>query len=433
MLCGAAGAVAAVLAEGASAEQALGRRPIETQRAAIQAVALGTVRWYLRLAPAVLPLLARSAAHTDARLRALLVSAVHQIEYSHHAQATTVAAAVDAARLLGLGRTAGMVNAILRRYLREREALLAAVDRDLAARTAHPAWLVAEFKAAWPEALETILAANNEHPPLCLRVDTARVGMEKYLEELSGAGLRAERVTIVDTAVTLDRALPLSEVPGFAEGRVSVQDSSAQLAARWLAPRPGERVLDACAAPGGKTGALLELAGGPIQLTALDADAPRLGRVADNLRRLGREAQLVHADLLAPPDWWDGQRFDAILLDAPCSGTGVIRRHPDIKLLRRSNDIAAFAARQLGLLRACWPLLRPGGRLLYVTCSILPAENSEVVAAFLAGPEGAVERALPGAEARSPPLRRCPYGWQLLPGAGGDGFYYACLSQKGAP
>ncbi len=433
VLSGAAGVVAAVLAEGVNAEEALGRRPMDPQRAAIQAVALGTVRWYLRLAPAVLPLLARSEAHTDVRLRALLVSAVHQIEYSHHPQATTVAAAVDAARLLGLARMAGLVNAILRRYLRERDERLAAADRELPAASAHPAWLVAEFKSAWPDALEAILRANNEHPPLCLRVDTGRVAMEAYLGQLADAGLRGERLAIVDSAVTLDRALPLSEVPGFSAGTVSVQDSSAQLAARLLAPSPGERVLDACAAPGGKTGALLEMAGGAIELTALDVDAPRLGRVADNLRRLGREAHLVHADLGSAPDWWDGRLFDAILLDAPCSGTGVIRRHPDIKLLRRASDIPSFAARQLGMLRACWPLLRPGGRLLYVTCSILPGENSGVIAAFLAGPQGAVERALPGAEARSPPLRRCAFGWQLLPGAGGDGFYYACLSHKGAP
>jgi 16S rRNA (cytosine967-C5)-methyltransferase len=372
-------------------------------------------------------MLARPEAQTDARLRALLVTAVHQIEYSHHPPATTVAAAVDAARLLGLDRAAGFVNAILRRYLREREARLAAVDRDLAARTAHPDWLVTELKAAWPDALEPILKANNEHPPLCLRVDTGRVAMDDYLEELAGSGLRGERIPMVDTAVTLDRAPPLSEVPGFAAGRVSVQDSSAQLAARLLEPRPGERVLDACAAPGGKTGALLELAGG-----ALDSDAQRLGRVADNLKRLGREAHLVHAELGAAADWWDGKPFDAILLDVPCSGTGVIRRHPDIKLLRRSSDIAGFAARQLGLLRACWPLLRPGGRLLYVSCSILPAENSNVVAAFVAGQSGVIERGLPGAQARCPPLRGCPYGWQLLPGAGGDGFYYACLSQEGA-
>ncbi|HEV7432818.1 MAG TPA: 16S rRNA (cytosine(967)-C(5))-methyltransferase RsmB, partial [Steroidobacteraceae bacterium] len=427
VLSGAAGVVAAVLAEGTNAEEALARQAHEPQRAAIHAVALGTVRWYLRLAPAVLPMLARSEAQTDARLRALLVSAVHQFEYSAHAPATTVAAAVDAARLLGLDRAAGLTNAILRRYLRERAARLALVDRDLAARTAHPDWLVAQLRAAWPEALEAMLRANNEHPPLCLRVDTGRVGMAQYLEELTAAGLHGERVAMIDTAVTLNTAPPLSEVPGFAAGRVSVQDSSAQLAAQLLEPRPGEHLLDACAAPGGKTGALLELAGGAIELTALDSDAPRLGRVADNLKRLGREARLVHAELGAAPSWWDGRMFDAILLDAPCSGTGVIRRHPDIKLLRRAGDIAGFAARQLGLLRACWPLLRPGGRLLYVTCSILPAENSNVVAAFVAGQPGVTERKLPGAEARAPLLRRCPYGWQLLPGAGGDGFYYACL------
>ena len=425
---GAASAVAAVLAEGVNAEEALARQLHEPQRAAIHAVALGTVRWYLRLAPAMLPMLARSAAHTDARLRALLVCAVHQLEYSQHAPATTVAAAVDAARLRGLERAAGLVNAILRRYLRERGARLAAVDRDLAARTAHPDWLVAELAAAWPDELGSLLAANNEHPPLCLRVDTGRVGIAEYLENLAAAGLHGERVPEIGTAVTLNKAPPLSEVPGFAAGRVSVQDSSAQLAAVLLNPQPGERVLDACAAPGGKPGALLELAGGAIELTAIDSDAQRLGRVADNLKRLARDARLVHADLGAAPDWWDGQLFDAILLDAPCSGTGVIRRHPDIKLLRRAGDIAGFAARQLGLLRACWPLLRPGGRLLYVTCSVLPAENSGVVAALVAGQAGVGERALPGAQARSPPLRRCRYGWQMLPGAGGDGFYYACLS-----
>lgn len=433
MLSGAAGAVAAVLGEGVNAEEALARELHETQRAAIHAVALGTVRWYLRLAPAVLPMLARSGARTDVRLRALLVSAVHQLEYSQHAPATTVAAAVDAARLLGLERAAGLINAVLRRYLRERGARLAAVDRDLGARTAHPDWLVTALKAAWPDEVESILVANNAHPPLCLRVDTGRVRISEYLQELSDASLCGEPVPGIETAVTLNKALPLSELPGFAAGRVSVQDSSAQLAALLLDPQPGERVLDACAAPGGKTGALLERAGGEIELTAIDSDGERLGRIADNLKRLGRAARLVHADLGADPGWWDGKLFDAILLDAPCSGTGVIRRHPDIKLLRRASDIAGFAARQLGLLRACWPLLRRGGRLLYVTCSVLPAENSEVVAALVAGQAGVGERALSGAEARCPPLQRCRYGWQMLPGAGGDGFYYACLSQEGAP
>jgi 16S rRNA (cytosine967-C5)-methyltransferase len=430
VLSGAARAVAAVLGEGQSAEAALAGNPHDPQRAAVQAVTLGTLRWYLRLAPAALPLLARSVAVTDPKLRSLLVCAAHQLEYSTHAPATTVAAAVDAARLLGFERAAGLVNAILRRFLREHLDLLAAVDRDQAARHAHPDWLVAALRAAWPEELEQLLVANNGHPPLSLRVDLGRTGIADYLQELAARGLAAEAVPGVPTAAMLALALPVTDIPGFAEGRVSVQDPSAQLAALWLAPRPGERVLDACAAPGGKSGALLEVAGGPIALTAVDSDAVRLARVGDNLRRLGRAARLVQADLSAPPAWWDGAPFDAILLDAPCSGTGVIRRHPDIKLLRRASDIAGFAARQSELLRACWLLLRRGGRLLYATCSVLPAENAAVVSAFLAATPGA--SVLPVPEPwRHLPLHSCVPGWQVLPGAAGDGFYYACLHKEG--
>jgi 16S rRNA (cytosine967-C5)-methyltransferase len=433
VLSGAAQAVAAVLADGMNAEVALaGTLPLP-QGAAIRAVALGTLRWYLRLAPAVLPLLSQSATRADPRLRALLACAVHQLEYSQHAPSTTVAAAVDAARLLGLGRAAGMTNAVLRRYLRERETLLAAVDRDLAARTAHPQWLVEALRAAWPDELEAILAANNAHPPLCLRVDTSRVSVAAYLQELSEAGLHGAPVAGVDTAVTLDTAPPLAGLPGFNDGRVSVQDASAQLAAALLEPRPGERLLDACAAPGGKTGALLEAAGGAVELTAVDSDPRRLGRVAENLERLQRQARLVHADLGTEPAWWDGRPFDAILLDAPCSGTGVIRRHPDIKLLREPGDIAAAAVRQLALLRNCWGLLRPGGRLLYVTCSLLPAENSQVIDRFVAEQPGVAEAPLPRAGRAHAALRPCGHGWQLLPGAWGDGFYYACLVKEGAP
>jgi 16S rRNA (cytosine967-C5)-methyltransferase len=337
---------------------------------------------------------------------------------------------VDAARLLGLERAAGLVNAVLRRYLRERVALLASADRDLATRHAHPAWLVEALRAAWPAELEQLLAANNAHPPLALRVDLSRTRSVDYLQELAARGLAGEAVSGVPTAVTLSHPVPVAELPGFAEGRVSVQDPSAQLAALWLAPLPGERVLDACAAPGGKAGALLEIAAGPIALTAVDNDAARLERVGENLKRLGREAKLLQADLCGPPDWWDGVPFDAILLDAPCSATGVIRRHPDIKLLRRAADIAGFAARQLLLLRGCWPLLRPGGRLLYATCSVLPAENAAVVRAFLAATPEATVAPVPEPLAGLP-LHPCGPGWQLLPGAAGDGFYYACLHKEG--
>ncbi len=434
VLAGAARAVTAVLEEGASADAALAATRHEQpdqQGAAIRAVTLGTLRWYLRLAPAVLPLLAQSVRRTDARLRALLCCAVHQLEYSPHPAPTTVAAAVDAARLLGIGQAAAMINAVLRRYLRERESRLADVDRNLAARTAHPRWLVDALRAAWPRELESILAANNEHPPLCLRLDLGKVALDAYLRELDAARLHGEPVAGVATAVVLDTAPPLAQVPGFADGRVSVQDASAQLAAALLEPRPGERILDACAAPGGKTGALLEAAGGAIELTALDSDEGRLARVAANLVRLGREARLVCADLCAEPSWWDSRPFDAILLDAPCSGSGVIRRHPDIKLLRRAADIPALAQRQGSMLHKCWDWLRPGGRLLYSTCSLLPAENGGVISQFIAQKRGVALAPLPVAGLNHPALKACIQGWQLLPGAGGDGFYYACLLKQG--
>lgn len=429
VLSGAARALGAVLAEGASADAALALPMDEALRGPVRAVFLGSARWYLRLAPAVLPLLSRPGQSTDPLLRALLACAVHQLEYSSHAAATTVAAAVDAARLLGVAKAAGLVNAVLRRYLAERQRRLAEVDRDLAKRTAHPAWLVEALRSAWPSELEAILAANNAHPPLSLRVDLGRSTREAYLQELAAAGLAGGLVAGIATAVTLEVPVPVTQLPGFDAGRVSVQDGSAQLAAILLAPHAGERVLDACAAPGGKSGALLELAGGELALTALDSDGVRLRRVADNLQRLRREARLVHADLRAAPDWWDGRPFDAILLDAPCSGTGVIRRHPDIKLLRRSSDTAAFAALQLALLKACWPLLRPGGRLLYATCSVLPAENSAVIGAFLAGEPTARELELAPPPGLVPPLHQGGPGGQRLPGAGGDGFYYACLAR----
>jgi 16S rRNA (cytosine967-C5)-methyltransferase len=435
VLAGAARAIAMVLAQGRSADVALAAPELcpghPALRSAIRAVTLGSLRWYLRLAPAVLPLVGKPGAPIEPLLRALLVGAVHQLEYSPHRAAATVAAAVDAARLLGLARAAALCNAVLRRYLRERAGLLAAVDRDQAARTAHPAWFVHALAQAWPGQVEQVLAANNAHPPLVLRVDRSRVSVADYLRELEQAGLAAAAVPGIDTAIALGAAVAVTELPGFAAGRVSVQDASAQLASQLLAPRPGERVLDACAAPGGKSGALLERAGGPIELVALDLDAVRLGRVAENLARLGRSAQLVQADLGGAPDWWDGRAFDAILLDAPCSASGVLRRHPDIKVLRRAGDIPALAATQLALLKASWRLLRAGGRLLYCTCSVLPAENSQVIGQFLAEEPGARALDLPLAGQYCPPLRPCAVGWQMLPGerAGGDGFYYACLTR----
>jgi len=399
---------------------------------AVRAVTLGTLRWYLRLLPAVESLLARHS-RLDPVVRALLLAAAHQIEYSRNPPELSVDAAVNATRALGCARARGLVNAVLRRFTAERAALFAALDTDPAVRSAHPAWLYAALRAAWPAQVEDILAAANAHPPLTLRVDLSRSSRGQFLARLGEAGIEARVLPFAPAAVVLPTPVPVQAIPGFADGLVSVQDAGAQLAAPLLAPGPGMRVLDACAAPGGKTLHLLELAPG-VQLTAADADAARLGRVRENLVRARREAALVVADTSRAseyPQLAAAGPFERILVDAPCSGTGVIRRHPDIKLLRRAADAAGFAALQLSILRACFALLAPGGRLLYCTCSLLPAENEQLAARFLAGEPAAAPVALPRALLPPGALER-PVGVQLLPGteAGTDGFYYACLEKS---
>ena len=414
--------------DGRSFEDAFARVPVAVeQRSAVRAIALGSLRWYLQLEPIVARLLqGKSLAPA---LRALLVAALHQLEHSRNPQPTTVSSAVDATRRLRQPRAAAMINALLRRYLRERDGLRARVLADGEAETAHPAWLLAALRAAYPEHWRAIVAADNAHPPMTLRVDRSRIEPASYLERLQEQGCNARSVAWLASAIVLDVPAPVTRLPGFLDGLVSVQDAGAQLAAPLLGVQAGERVLDACAAPGGKTGALLEAAGGPIALTAIDVDARRLELVAQNLARLRREARLVAADLRSDLAWWDGTPFDRILLDAPCSSTGVIRRHPDIRLLRREVDIGGFVATQRRLLAQCLSLLRPGGRLLYSTCSLLPAENERVIEAALATFAGSRLLPFETAELSVPWLVKSS-GAQLLPSdeAPADGFYYACLT-----
>ncbi|MFI4869384.1 MAG: 16S rRNA (cytosine(967)-C(5))-methyltransferase RsmB [Steroidobacterales bacterium] len=433
VLAGATHALAAVVFAGRSADDALERAaaPPE-QRSAIRAVTLGSLRWYWRREALAATLIAGQKLSPP--LRALLVVALHQLEYSRNPPEVTVSSAVDAARLLQQARAAGLINALLRRFLREREALLARSLQDAAAASAHPSWLLQALRAEWPQHWQQIIDANNEHPPMSLRLDRSRTTREAYLARLAAGGQGARALSWLPGAVVLDKPVAVSELPGFNEGWVSVQDPGAQLACALLAVRPGERVLDACAAPGGKTGALLEAVDGDIALTAVDIDGSRVQRIAQNLQRLHRQAHLVTADLREDPRWWDGEAFDRILVDAPCSATGVIRRHPDIKLLRRPDDVGALAPTQRRILEQCLRLLRPGGRLLYSTCSVLPAENERIVEAVLA--------AMPRARALPPPysvpdgvslpaeLIERSTGMQLLPGnaAQSDGFYYACLT-----
>ena len=432
-LAAAARAVDEVISNGHSADAALAPLANAPDRAAVRAIALGTIRWYLRLAPAVDGLL-RHPSSVASPIRALLTVAAHQVEYSRNVAEETVHAAVDAVRLLGAERATGLANAVLRRFVAERAALLARVDAQLPARTAHPAWLVEQFAAAWPGQCPAILAANNGHPPMTVRVDASRVDARAYVAQLAEAGIDAYPIQWATSAVTLNHPVAVSRLPGFAEGRVSLQDAGAQLAAPLLDVRGGMRVLDACAAPGGKTGHLLELLSEGADLTAVDIDAARVGLVEDNLRRLKRTARVVAGDVRDPGTFWDGRPFERILVDAPCSSTGVIRRHPDIKLLRRAGDIPAFAAGQLALLQAAVTMLAPGGRLVYSTCSILPEENEEVVTRLLAAEPQMGVAAVPKGPALAPGAVDCAVGVQLLPGAeaGTDGFYYACLEKTTA-
>jgi 16S rRNA (cytosine967-C5)-methyltransferase len=419
----AARAIAAV-AGGRSADDALAAANAGPARAAVRAIALGTVRWYFRLAPLLPPLLGKQ--RPTPLLQGLLLAALHQLEYSRHPVEATVSTAVDASRLLRQGRAAGLTNAVLRRFLRERVERLAVVDAQPDRRLAHPAWLLSALERDWPQEAMAVADANNEPAPMTLRVNLRRTSAAEYVAELAKAGHAAQVVPWLRAAVVLARPLPIGELPGFAEGTVSVQDAGAQFAAALLAPRSGERILDACAAPGGKSAALLE-ATADIALVAADIDRQRVALIAETFKRLGLSAQLQQRDLSLEDG--EAEAFDAILLDAPCSSTGVIRRHPDIKLLRRESDIEALAAVQRRLLAACWRRLRPGGRLVYSTCSVLRAENDGVVGEFLHGRPDA--RSQPPVVELPPGIHATAHGWQLLPGgaAGADGFYYACLTK----
>ncbi|HKU88706.1 MAG TPA: 16S rRNA (cytosine(967)-C(5))-methyltransferase RsmB [Steroidobacteraceae bacterium] len=432
-LAQAALAVHAVVNEGRSADVALETAHARTDRAAVRAIALGSLRWYLRLAPALQPLLNRPFAELSPRLAALLVTAAHQVEYSRGAPEAQVHLAVDASRIAGEGRASGVVNAVLRRFVAQRAELLGRVDADVAARHAHPRWLVDSIIAAWGERAEDILAANNRHPPMALRLDAAQTSSADFLRSWRAMGREAQPVDWNPDAVVLEHAAAVQTLPGFEGGAVSVQDCGAQLAALLLDARAGMRVLDACAAPGGKTLHIAQRAPDLAALVAADDDPLRLQRVRENLDRAGRQALLLVADLREPPPSLAPGSFDRVLVDAPCSATGVIRRHPDIKLLRRAADIGSFAATQRKILGTAFELLRAGGTLIYCTCSVLPDENEAVVSAFLAGEPRAALAGWTESAPRPPGLLERKVGWQLLPGgdAGTDGFYYASL-QRGS-
>lgn len=393
-------------------DESLRRKSVWTpaQRAALQDLSYGTLRFYGQL-NAMLNLLLHKHM-TDNRITYLLLVALYQLQYSKAAQHAVVDHAVRSADILN-PKIRGLVNAILRNFLRNQTDFLEQAALGAQGRYNHPEWWIDELRAQYGEQAAAILDAGNGHPPMTLRVNQRRMTAAAYLEKLTGEGISAR--LIAPDALQLEKPVSVDRLPGFFDGLVSVQDAGAQYAARLLDVKDGLRVLDACAAPGGKTAHILELA--DVEMVALDKDENRLLRVADNLQRLKLHATLLTGDAASPADWWDGKSFDRILADVPCSATGVVRRHPDIKWLRRKKDIAAFAAQQSDILQALWQLLAKDGLLLYATCSVFKQENQDVIDGFLT---------------KNPQARQLPAGMpggQLLPTDQHDGFFYALLQK----
>jgi 16S rRNA (cytosine967-C5)-methyltransferase len=406
------------------ADRSLPRLADSRDRALLTALLNEGARWWPRFDAAIDRLLAKPIRRNEPVIHALLVTALVQLEILEMPGYAAVAASVEAVRELRRPRLAGMVNAVLRRWLRERDALLAELDATPATRHAHPAWLAQAIERDWPGQAETIMAAANREPPLMLRVNRRRAQREVVAVALRDAGQDVALHDWLADGLVLPHSTDVTRLPGFAEGHFAVQDGAAQVPADLLDLTDGMTVLDACAAPGGKACHALERA--DVALLAIESEARRAPRIRQNLDRLGLSAEVVVGDAGDPAAWSAGRRFDRVMIDAPCSATGVIRRRPDVRLHRRAADIEALVAQQGRILAACWDVLAPGGTLLYVTCSLLRAENEGVTGAFVAGRPDATVVAF-----SLPVGQPAAIGWQLLPGDGDlDGMYYALLRKS---
>jgi 16S rRNA (cytosine967-C5)-methyltransferase len=430
----AAHAVARILREGVTLDAALkdALAAANSKLApSVRSLSYGAVRGYYRHEAVLGRLLSTPVRSLDFLVRALLSVALYELEDARTPEYAVVDAAVQTAKATDAVRAAGLINAVLRRYLRERKTLDAEIARNPATRHASPVWLADRLRADWPARWTQLLAAGDAQAPMWLRVNSQHTTTEEYLEKLREAGIGARAESRVPLALALDAPCDVHDLPGFAQGLVSVQDLGAQCVAFPLGLAPGQRVLDACAAPGGKTALIAEREPNLAQVVAVDIDPQRLARVRENLIRGNLRAELVNGDAAIPASWWDGVPFDRILLDAPCSALGVIRRHPDIRLRKSPSDIDKLPAVQLRLLHATWNLLKPGGRLVYATCTVTRSENRDLIASFLhATPDAAL---LPAEHWEGWPAfgEADEYGRQILPGeAGADGFYYAALTKQ---
>ena len=415
----AARAIARVMA-GDSLDDAIAtaRRQIaERDMPLIKSIAYGVLREHMQLKALAAQMLQKPM-DREPEIMALIEVGLYQLRRMRIPPHAAVADTVEAVTQLDRPNLSGLVNALLRRYQREREALEAALPDDAPTRYSAPPWLVDMLRQDWPDHWESVLAAANEQAPLVLRVNRRKLDRDAYATKLRAAGLPAQIIDAAPDALVLESAVPVDQLPGFADGEVSVQDASAQLMTGLLDLHDGQRLLDACAAPGGKTTHALECA--DLDVLALDIAKARLPRIHENLQRLGLQAEVRVSDAGRPNTWWDGKPFDRILVDAPCSSTGVIRRHPDIRWLRRPEDIQRMADRQLRLLSALWPLLTPGGVMVYATCSVLAAEGEDVAKRFLMSQPDAKHDAI--AQVGWGEARR--HGRRIAPGGGFDGFYY---------
>lgn len=422
-------AIAAVRFEGASLKatlpSALAGFDDSRDRALCEAICFEACRWTLRYEALLGLLMPRPLQRSLRIIHALLLAGLAQLDAMQLAEYAAISSTAEAARGLRQPRYVGLVNAVLRRYVRERDALHAALANHPIAVHAHPLWLAQTLHRDWGEASAAILTENNRAAPVWLRVNQAQITRDTYRATLAAAALQPQTCDYAPDALRLEQGVIATRLPGWDGGQVSVQDLSAQLTVEALAAQRGERVLDACAAPGGKSAHVLERTSGLAQLIAMDIDEQRLTRVRESLDRLRLRATLRSGDAATPTAWWDGRAFDRILIDAPCSGTGVIRRQPDIKLHRRAADLPAMTALQARLLDALWPLLRTGGRLVYATCSVLKDENEHQIDAFLARTPDAHPVALPDHFGRVSGAGR-----QRFPGEdGGDGFFHAALEK----
>jgi 16S rRNA (cytosine967-C5)-methyltransferase len=398
----------------------------DNDRALLQELCFGTCRFYPQLQAYTECLLNKPLRTKDSDVQALLLLGLYQLLHTRIPDHAAIGETVEVTRYIKKPWATNLVNGVLRNFQRDSDRINEFLTENRAFQTNHPAWMEAMMSKCWPMQFNQLITANNQHPPFSLRLNTHKISRDNYLQVLSELDIMATANRFSPYGITLEQACDPRKLPYFAEGWLSVQDEAAQLSGDLLQLLPDMHVLDACSAPGGKTGHLLELEPS-LQVTALDADERRLTRVRENLARLGVSAKVVCGDGTQPNDWWDGQMFDRILLDAPCSATGIIRRHPDIKILRTPEELDKLGDLQEQLLKKLWPLLKPGGILLYATCSIMPKENTRIIEAFLARQK----------DASCDPLvvdwglaQTC--GKQLLPQLDGhDGFYYARLRKAG--